>query len=146
MSRFKELDPGTYGEAEVPVRATELPLSHAHPMLSVVDVDVSLEYYRTALGFFVEWARRDEDGRVVVANLWRGALSVFLTRGERLGPARIYCRLSGGSELTSLHADLVAAGATILEPPTEQPWGEHVMRVADLDGNEFAFACAVGSD
>ena len=78
MTRFKELGPNVYGEAEVPPRATSLPLSHAHPMLSVGDVDAALEYYRTALGFFVEWAQRNEDGSTTIANIWRGALSLFL--------------------------------------------------------------------
>ena len=145
MAQFRELGPNVYGETEVQPRATSLPLSHAHPMLSVVDVDAALEYYRTALGFFVEWAQRDEEGSTTLANLWRGGLSLFLMHSDSFGPTRVYCHLSGRSELESLHADLVAAGATILDAPTERPWGLYEMRVADLDGNELDFACAAES-
>ena len=31
---------------------------------------------------------------------------------------------------------LRAAGATVTEEPTDQPWGERVARVLDPDGNE----------
>ena len=142
MTEFKELGPNVYGEAEVPSRATNLHLGHAHPILSVVEVDSAIDYYRTALGFFVEWAKRDETGSTTIANLWRGELSLFLIRSEIFGPSCVYCNLENRQDLESLHADFLAAGATVAEAPSDQPWGSYEMRVTDLDGNEITFACA----
>ena len=129
------------GDAEIPERATSQRLSGAHPMLAVADVDATIEHYRAALGFFVEWALYEDSGAVGIANLWRGQLSLFLIRSSRFGPSCVYCHLGDRAEVDDIHQDLVEAGANVTEPPSVRPWGLYEMRFVDLDENEFRMAC-----
>ena len=134
------------GDSEVPERATSHSLGQAHPMLAVSNVDTAIEYYRTMLGFFVEWAAHDESGSACMANLWRGKLSLFLMRSDRFGPSCVYCHLGGRAEVDALYQDLVDAGAKITESPADRPWGNYEMWFVDLDNNEFRVACSSGDN
>lgn len=129
-------------DREIPARATSQPLSAAHPMLSVADVEASIDFYRSTLGFFLEWAGADESGRASIANLWRGELSLFLMSRSGFGPSCVYCHLDDETEVDELHRDLVEAGAEISEVPVHRSWGLYEMRINDLDGNQFRFACS----
>jgi catechol 2,3-dioxygenase-like lactoylglutathione lyase family enzyme len=134
------------GDAEVPARAANCTMGQAHPMLAVADIDAAIEHYRSVLGFFLEWARYDEDGPGGIANLWRGELSLFVMTTEGFGPSRVYCHLASRRKVDELHADLVAHGAHIRSAPAPRAWGNYEMAFADLDGNEFRIACGLDEE
>jgi uncharacterized glyoxalase superfamily protein PhnB len=113
-------------------------MNGAATIFTVRDVGASLAYYRDLLGFSVTFQYgeptyyvclcRDE----VAVHLraaggkasWipgNGAISVFVT------------------DVDALHAELVARGARVLQPPRDYPYGMRDFDVADLDGNQLTF-------
>lgn len=128
-------------DTDVPERSTKFDLGHAHPVLAVADIDAAIAHYRETLGFFLEWARYDEDGGGGIANLWRGSLSLFLKTDDRFGPSCVYVHVIGRAEVDAVHADLVAAGARVGPAPAERPWGIYDMWFDDPDDNRFHVAC-----
>jgi lactoylglutathione lyase len=106
------------------------------PILAVADVDRSLGFYRDLLRGTVQYAF-PADGPPVYVSVRVG--------GSPLGLGLDDDPSSGARGATTLwvYVDdcdravehLAAAGVPVLEPPTDQPWGERVARVRDPDGN-----------
>lgn len=110
----------------------------AATIFTVRDVGASLAYYRDLLGFSVTFQYgeptyyvclcRDEvaihlrgAGRKASWIPGNGAICVFVT------------------DVDGLHAELVARGARVLQPPQDYPYGMRDFGVADLDGNQLTF-------
>src|SRR5690606_20339296 len=96
------------------------------PILSVLSLDRSLDFYVTSLGFAVEW---QEPG---FASVRRGRVGLFLCEGDQGHPGGWVWIVVGDSE--ALHADLLARGVPIRHAPTNYPWALE-MQVEDPDGN-----------
>ncbi|MTG90528.1 bleomycin resistance protein [Cellulosimicrobium sp. BIT-GX5] len=105
------------------------------PILTVADVERSLGFYRDLLRGTVEHAFPD-DGPPVYVSVHVGGSPLGIGLDDGTAPA--------GVPRTALwvYVDdcdravehLAAAGVPVLEPPTDQPWGERVARVQDPDG------------
>ncbi|MFI2705075.1 VOC family protein [Cellulosimicrobium composti] len=105
------------------------------PILTVADVERSLGFYRDLLRGTVEYAFPD-DGPPVYVSVHVGGSPLGIGLDDGTAPA--------GVPRTALwvYVDdcdravehLAAAGVPVLEPPTDQPWGERVARVQDPDG------------
>ncbi|HTU13221.1 MAG TPA: VOC family protein [Allosphingosinicella sp.] len=97
----------------------------------------ALAHYRDRLGFTVDWA----DEGIGLAGLSRGDARLFITSaGYRamLGnkaPIVLWINLDNRAEVDALHAEWSEAGATLLGPPTAQPWRLYEYFARDPDGN-----------
>ena len=94
------------------------------PVLPVQDLDRSVEFFRRTLGFALEWKTPD------VCSVARDACSIMLQRSRDGSRATVWI----GLEDDSLYSKLAQSGATIIQPPTKQPWA-YEMKIADPDGN-----------
>ncbi len=106
----------------------------ATPVFRVRDVDASVTYYLSALGFELRW--RAGDGFACVA---RENCSIFLTNDNQSQP-RMWVWI-GVQDVRALHTQYLASGAKIRNPPNNFEWALE-MQVEDLDGNVLR----IGSD
>jgi len=102
------------------------------PELPVTSVSAAVAYYKSVLGFQVNYAQDD------FAVMFRddGTLCL-IPRTERqpgIGSCYAYIR-----DADALHAELVARGANVLGEPVSRPWGLRDFQVLDLDGNRLTF-------
>jgi len=130
--------------------ARTVPATHSRvmPYLHYADPDAALEFLARAFGFALRFAHRDETGLVRHAQIGVGDTSFML------GPAREEFRSAAAASLPALHASVWcyvddldahherarAAGATILRPPADQPYGVRSYDALDGEGQEWYFA------
>jgi catechol 2,3-dioxygenase-like lactoylglutathione lyase family enzyme len=105
------------------------------PILKVRDVDASLAFYHTLLGFTLDW-RYDKDG-FTIAGISRDGSAIYLTNGEQ-GNAGTWLWI-GVDDLQTLYDALKAKPIEIVLPPTNFPWA-YEMRVRDPDGHTLRIA------
>ena len=113
----------------------------ARPVLHVRDVEASLRFYMTQLGFTSPW-RYEEDGRVRVAQVDRESCAIILadTWPEKIGKGLIFISLNLEREamvaaLDALRAEFESRGAAV----REGSWGYRLVVVDDPDGNQLFF-------
>ena len=113
----------------------------ARPVLHVRDVEASLRFYMTQLGFTSPW-RYEEDGRVRVAQVDREGCAIILadTWPEKIGKGLIFISLNLEREamvtaLDALRAEFESSGAAV----REGSWGYRLVVVDDPDGNQLFF-------
>jgi catechol 2,3-dioxygenase-like lactoylglutathione lyase family enzyme len=116
----------------------------ARPVLHVTDVEASLRFYVSLLGFTSPW-RYDEDGRAHVAQVDRQGCALILadTWPEKTGKGLMFISLSVESQtseaavaaLDALRAELEAKGVRV----KEGSWGYRLLVVDDPDGNQLFF-------
>jgi catechol 2,3-dioxygenase-like lactoylglutathione lyase family enzyme len=94
------------------------------PVLPVQDLERSIEFFRRILGFNVDWKTSD------FCSVARDGCSIMLQR--RIDGSRGTVWI--GLEDDSLYAEIVGAGATVIQAPTKRPWA-YEMKIADPDGN-----------
>ena len=112
---------------------TEINFCPAAPILRVVNLEASLAYYSSALGFAKDWGDRR------FASVSRGRCTLFLAEGDQGHPGGwVYV---GVGDAAALHDEIRAKGAKVRQPPTNHPWALEI-QVEDLDGNVLRF----GSD
>jgi lactoylglutathione lyase len=111
--------------------------TEAFPIVGTADLPRLIAFYRDVVGF-VQTYRFPSDGDAEFVALRLGASELGLAADPKVGnPA-----LSRRWELC-IYADdcdtavqvLRAGGATLVEEPANQPWGERSARVTDPDGN-----------
>jgi hypothetical protein len=103
--------------------------SGAVPILSVKNLDASLDYYTNKLGFLKNW------GAPGFASVSRGKATVFLCQGGQGNEGlwmSIFLR-----DVDALHEEYKQSGALIVEPPMNFPWEHREMLVTDLDGHRL---------
>ncbi len=115
------------------------------PVLHVADVEASLAFYGSRLGFATAW-RYEEEGRLRVAQAERqGCALIFSDHWpEKAGKGLIFISLNVEGEnpaaasiaaLDALRAEFEAKGA----PVKEGRWGYRLLVVDDPDGNQLFF-------
>ncbi len=116
-----------------------MPFPAACPEIPVTDLPASLAYYRSALGFTIDWS----DDSLGLAGLSRGEARLFManagyraTLGSR-GPAVLWLNLRGRGEVDALHAEWAGAGALVDFAPTAQPFKLYEFHARDPDGNRL---------
>jgi uncharacterized glyoxalase superfamily protein PhnB len=114
-------------EEAASVAAPSVEFGNATPILRVVDLDASLEYYVRALGFSVHWR---EGG---FASVGRGKASLMLCEGGQ-GHSGTWLWLAV-NDADAAHEELQTRGASIRHPPTNYPWGSREVHVTDPDGH-----------
>lgn len=117
----------------------------AFPILTVLDVERSLAFYRGLLGFELAYSWPVQ-GTPVFATVKLGGAVLGLgvardgsglpwtPRLEPDGPSRPVELCLTTDDVDAAVAALAVAGMPVLYPPTDQPWGERMAYVADPDG------------
>jgi catechol 2,3-dioxygenase-like lactoylglutathione lyase family enzyme len=107
------------------------------PIMTVRDIQQSLEYYRDKLGFDLAF----EYGKpTYYAGVCSGEVQLHLVAGHRTtrqpgnGAVSIFV-----DDVDALHAELQKRGARILKAPANYDYGLRDFDVADLDGNMIFF-------
>lgn len=117
----------------------------ARPILHVQDVDASLRFYMSLLGFTSPW-RYAEEGSTRVAQVDRQGCALILASNlapEKTGKGVIFISLNvepatpkaDARALDALRAELEAKGVAV----AEDSWGYRLLVVEDLDGNQLLF-------
>jgi uncharacterized glyoxalase superfamily protein PhnB len=118
------------------------------PSIRVSDMAEALAFYRGTLEFTVV---SGDDG-ATNASLTRGDARVMIETAadhfgdeynaaikERLGSPSAHALYIEASDLDEFHSRLEAAGATIVDPLAERPWGQEEFTVEDHEGNWLTF-------
>ena len=98
------------------------------PILNVKDLPASMDYYVQKLGFEKLWDWGDPPTFGCVR---RGKVEIFLCQGGQGQPGTWMAIFL--EDIDALFEEYKKTGATILEPPTNYPWGMREMLVGDLD-------------
>jgi len=113
----------------------------ARPVLHVKNVEASLRFYVSQLGFTSPWCY-DENGRAHVAQVDRQGCALILADSwpEKIGKGLMFISLNVEQDtqvaaLDALRAELEAKGV----PVKEGSWGYRLLVVDDLDGNQLFF-------
>jgi predicted enzyme related to lactoylglutathione lyase len=110
------------------------------PVFRVRNVAASVAYYCEKLGCTKRWDHGEPEP--IIAEVERGDLSVILDAASVVpkpaGPSVVTLSIDNLSEL---HRELVARGASIVAPPFEVVWQKNSWQfdVEDLDGNLLVF-------
>jgi len=102
------------------------------PELPVPDVAAAMTHYCDCLGFTAAW-HREEDGIGAVAH---GECAIFFRRSDVRPPATFWVY---ADDVDAAHAELLALGASVTEPPEDKPWGLRQFTVTDPYGNRLIF-------
>lgn len=102
------------------------------PEFPVDDVPGAVAYYRDVLGFTINYAQHDIG--VMDRDQVRLLLIARTARHRGIGSCYIYVQSAD-----TLHAELRAAGANVLDDPVSRPWGLREFHVRDLEGNQITF-------
>ncbi|HZF67112.1 MAG TPA: glyoxalase superfamily protein [Gemmatirosa sp.] len=117
-----------------PPRGSDASVGCTTPILRVANLDASLAYYASALGFSLAWRHGD------FAQVARGEAALMLCEGDQGHPGTwVYV---GVSDADALDRELRHRGAMIRSGPTNYPWGARELHVRDPDGHVLRF----GSD
>ena len=106
--------------------------TEAFPVITVSDLPAALAFYRDRIGF-TEHYRFPEDGEPVFVTLTLGTSQLALTAGD--GTDFDLCLYT--DDCDSAVAELRAAGAEVLEEPSDQPWDERMARLRDPAGHRI---------
>lgn len=107
---------------------------NAIPILRVADMRASLDFYIRILGFKKNWG--GEGPAPGMASVSRDKSELMLCPGDQGQPGTWVWLGVGDVEI--LHAELAAAGAKIILPPTSFSWAMEI-RVEDPDGHVLRF-------
>jgi uncharacterized glyoxalase superfamily protein PhnB len=105
------------------------------------DLQASIRFYRDAIGFAMgpTW---ENEGKVVAAVVVAGDCRIVLNQDDgKLGWDRIkgqgfylQINVAGLADVDQAAARIKAAGGTLLDEPSDRPWGVRMFQFKDLDG------------
>jgi hypothetical protein len=104
------------------------------PILYVSDFARSMSYFVDKLGFQKLW---DWGTPPTFGAVGRDHIELFLSAGGQGQPGTWMSIFL--DDVDNLHEELVRRGATILRPPTDEPWGMREMKVECPDGHILRF-------
>jgi len=110
----------------------------AVPEIPVTDINEALAYYKSNLGFTVDWS----DEELGLAGISKGDCRMFLANSKyrtqygNVGPVLTWLNLDSKEEVDDLYR-LWAASKAKISAPESKPWGLHEFTAADPDGNLF---------
>ena len=99
------------------------------PIINVANMNISLTFYETVLGFNKEWEAAVDGDKVAGVN--RDGCAIYLCQGSQ-GARGSWLWL--GVESAEYFDQVVASGAMVVQEATSYPWA-YELRVQDPDGN-----------
>jgi uncharacterized glyoxalase superfamily protein PhnB len=124
------------------------------PYLTVRDADASLKFYQSAFGFETYGdTSTDDQGHIQHAGMRLGDAAIMFAP-EGASPMRAPATSGAVDSLTmyvyvpdvdALYRRATAAGATVLDEPADQFWGDRTAAFKDPDGYHWTFATHIGA-
>ena len=107
------------------------------PIITTSDLRAALGFYRDLLGATVTYEFPGPDGEPGYVALELGTAHFGIGRDPAAteGPSARFSLWAYADDCDAAVERLRAAGVTVVEEPTDQPWGERVARVLDPDRN-----------
>lgn len=118
--------------------------------LEVRDLQRTLAYYEGVLGFSRWFAWPEGDAPRAAGVVLGPVRFIFdhapeaVDRAPKLGAGVSFYIDVGDDDLDAYHGRVVARGANVTAPPTDQPWGDRTFTVRDPDGYQLTFARTAG--
>jgi catechol 2,3-dioxygenase-like lactoylglutathione lyase family enzyme len=108
---------------------------YSRPVLFVMDIDKSVDFYVRQLGFKQAW-RYEEEGKAFVAQVGRRGCELILSSQwpDKVGKGLMFISVDV-DVLEELRAELEGRGVEV----RDGQWGYPLMVIADPDGNELYF-------
>ncbi|MCC7451388.1 MAG: VOC family protein [Anaerolineae bacterium] len=117
------------------------------PILSVQDVDASVDFYVKQLGFERLFVMAGSDGRNAMGWVKMGdaqfGLMLSGDTGSKGNGVDLWINLPKEGSIDQLYTDVQRRGATIAEPIKDHYWGDRAFTVHDPDGYVLTFAQTV---
>ena len=113
--------------------------TEAFPIINTPDLPRALGFYRDLLDGDVVY-RFPEEGEpgYVAMDIGSAHLGIAYVRDLQTAPGdRRFALWVYAEDCDEAVERLRAGGATVIEEPRDEPWGERVARVLDPDGNEI---------
>jgi hypothetical protein len=117
------------GVATMP--AAEKTIENVIPVLAVSDVNASMQWYESKLGFKTEWGGEPKSA---IGSISRDGRSIMLQKRTPAGPSTVWI----GCDIASVYKQCMDAGLPFVQRPTNQAWALE-MRIADPNGNILWF-------
>ena len=115
-----------------------VPPSTVIPLLAYADVAEAVDWLRNAFGFRQRLRIGDHRAQLVFGD---GAVIVTdVGEDDARGASRVHVRVD---DAESHHDHAARAGARILHPPTDYPYGERQYSAADLGGHRWTFSQSI---
>ena len=116
------------------------------PALRYDDAHAAIDWLERALGMSRGMVSQNSDGVVMHAQVSIAGATLMLGSNSgdegRLelpsGGGSVYIALDSAEQVDELFASASAAGAQVLQPVTDQPYGSHEFTVADPEGNAWS--------
>jgi catechol 2,3-dioxygenase-like lactoylglutathione lyase family enzyme len=113
-------------------------ISKSTAVLAVADVQQTIDFYVSALGFKQHWLWGDPP---TFACIGMGKIELFLSlRPNLVARIETHGHYFWVEDLPALHAQHLAAGAPVIEPMENKPWGIREYTVRDCNGYHLRFA------
>ncbi len=120
------------------------------PVLPVPDVVAAAHWFVRVLGFEIDFLHGEPvpwHGRVKAGVLgdggWGAPVYIHLSQETGAIQACGETRLHVGHDIDGLHAHALAQGATVLMPPTDQPWGLREIEIQAPGGHRLVLGAEV---
>ncbi len=113
------------------------------PAFAVESIERSVEFYSQVLGFEVQFTLPGPDNRLIHASVNRGDASVMFGQRDPNNPhdqgnlgagVALYMTVADTEDIDAYFQRVKEAGATVVQEPTDQFWGNRDWIVADPDG------------
>jgi uncharacterized glyoxalase superfamily protein PhnB len=112
-------------------------IESAFPILEVSDMAAALAFYRDTFGGVLTYSFPLEGGDPVYVSLAVGSSSLGIGFSEAPAPPGNMLLWFYVDDVDRVTGELAAAGASVLEEPVDQPWGERTSLVADPFGTRI---------
>lgn len=117
-------------------------IESAFPIVEVGDMSAALAFYRDAFGGVVTYSF-PPDGEPVYVALAVGASSLGIGTTDSPSPPGNVTLWFYVDDVDRMTRELTAAGATVVEEPTDQVWGERTSLVTDPWGTRIRLGVAI---
>jgi len=113
------------------------------PILKVSDINKSIEFYCSILGFVKHWEYASPDQTYHYVSLYLDKAELHLSNFPNDGQFGSVIYINVG-EIDLLHASFIKAGLKSIElEPTNQTWQQREMYIRDPDGNSLRFGMPI---
>ena len=112
-------------------------ITRSTAILACGDVQQTVDFYCNTLGFKQHWLWEDPP---TFASIGMGHVEVFIQhRPDLAGKIDGHAHCFHVEDVETLHAQHAAAGAQIISPLENKPWGLREYTVRDLNGYQLRF-------